>query len=193
MRKSYSRTERTNQTWNRMQKPNLERMWETFIKIPTDNGQIRFGVLFDVIRFKISPMIQRLRDDRIINWYCFLIHDRNSGVPTSQNDTNPYFHIRIALEENDKLDFPKSLQDYCVMTRKIDRKWVERISITPETTFDTSLLKHGGIEEIWRIIGEQSEWLVNTLNAYKEDVNVPLLHIIEFLHYYSNMTQMRSG
>jgi hypothetical protein len=176
-----------------MQKPNLDRMWETFVKIPSENGQIRFNDIFDIIRFKISPMIQRLRDEGIIDWYCFLIHDRNNGVPTSQNDTSPYFHIRIALKENGRPDFPKSLQDYCVMTRRIDRKWVERISLTTETTFDTSLFKNEGIGEVWRIIGEQSEWLLNTLNAYKEDVAVPHLHIFEFLHYYSNMTQMRFG
>jgi len=59
--------------------------------------------------------------------------------------------------------------------------------------FDTSLLKHEGIEEIWRIIGEQSAWLLETLDAYKENIEIPPLHIAEFLHYYSNMTQMRSG
>jgi hypothetical protein len=79
------------------------------------------------------------------------------------------------------------------MTRRIDRKLVEHISITPEIIFDTSLLKHEGIEEIWRIIGEQSAWLLETLNAYKEDIDIPPLHITEFLHYYSNMTQLRSG
>ena len=176
-----------------MQKPDLDRMWETFIRIPTENGQIRFSVLFDIIRFKISSLILHLKKDGLINWYCFLIHDRNSGVPTTQDDANTYFHIRMAIKKNDKLNLLKYLPDCCVMTRKIDRKRVERISITPEIAFDTSLLKHEGIEEIWRIIGEQSEWLLNTLNAYKEDVDVPPLQIIEFLHYYSNMTQLRSG
>jgi len=176
-----------------MEKPNLNRMWETFIKIPSENGQIRFNDLFDIIRFKISPVIQRLRNEQIIDWYCFLIHDRNSGVPTSQDDASPYFHIRIALKENIKSDFPKSLEDYCVMTRKADRKLVEQISLTRETTFDTSVFRNEGIEEVWRIIGEQSEWLLNMLNSYKEDVAVPPLHIAEFLHYYSNMTQMRLG
>jgi hypothetical protein len=176
-----------------MQKPNLNRMWETFIKVPSYNGQLRFNDLFDTIRFKISPMIQRLRNDGIVDWYCFLIHGKDNGVPTTQDDNSPYFHIRVSLRENDKPDFGKSLPDYCVMTRKIERQWVERISLTREETFDTFLFKDESIEEIWRIIGEQSEWLLSTLDAYKENVSIPHLHIAEFLHYYSNMTQMRFG
>jgi len=179
--------------WNRMQKPNLDRMWETFVKIPSENGQIRFNDIFDIIRFKISPMIQRLRNEGIIDWYCFLIHGKDNGVPTSQNDTSPYFHIRVALKENSESDFPKSLPDYCIMTRKVNREWVERISLTRDTTFDTSLFKNESIEEVWRIMGEQSEWLLNTLNAYRDNVSIPPLQIAEFLHYYSNMTQMRFG
>lgn len=176
-----------------VQKPNLDKMWETFIRIPTENGQIRYSVLFDIIRFRISPLILHLKNNGIINWYCFLIHDRNSGVPTTPDDKSAYFHVRMAIKKTGEFDTTKYIPDYCVMTRRIDRKLVEHISITPEIIFDTSLLKHEGIEEIWRIIGEQSAWLLETLNAYKEDIDIPPLHITEFLHYYSNMTQLRSG
>jgi hypothetical protein len=63
------------------------------------------------------------------------------------------------------------------MTRRIDRAWVERISLTRDETFDTSLFRNEGVEEVWKIIGEQSEWLLNTLNAYKAEVAIPPLHI----------------
>ncbi len=167
-------------------------MWETFIKIPTENNQIRFSVLFDIVRFKIHPMISSLTNAGIIEWYCFLIHGKKSGVPTTQDGNEAYFHIRMSLKD-EKPDFPKSLPDYCVMTRRIERTWVERISITSELMFDTSLFKYEGIEEVWRIIGEQSEWFLKTLNAYKETVEIPPIHIAEFLHYYSNMSQLRVG
>jgi len=79
-----------------MNKPDLERMWETFIKIsPVD--------FLDVIRFKAKPVIFGLRDKNIIDWFCFLIHDRNSGVPTSQDDNDAYFHIRVALRKMQSL------------------------------------------------------------------------------------------
>jgi hypothetical protein len=177
---------------NDVQRPNIDRMWETFIKIPNENNIIRFDALFNTIRCKVSEIITQLKNEGSINWYCFLIHNQSSGVPTTQDDKNPYFHIRMALDENYKHGFP-NLPEYCLMTRKIKRKWVENISITQELVFDVSLFKHESIEEVWRIIGEQSEWLLRTFDAYKENVIIPPIHIIEFLHYYSNMTQMRLG
>lgn len=167
-----------------MEKPDLNRMWETFIKMSWED--IRGGEHLNIIRFKIHQIISFLKDDGIINWYCFLIHDRKSGVPTSEDDTNPYFHIRFALEKDvDPNKFLITLPEYCVMTRKIDRKSVESIS-----GIDKSLLKKEEIEEAWRIIGEQSEWLLNLLNIYKQDVNIPLQQIAQFLHFYSNVTQL---
>jgi hypothetical protein len=174
-----------------MQKPNLDKMWETFIRIPTENSRINSDSIFDTIRFRIYPVIQRLKNDSILDWHCFLIHDRNSGVPTTQDDSNAYFHIRVSLKKNDGFDFPKVLPEYCVMTRKVERSWVQNISIDERGTgFDTSLLKREEIEELWRIIGEQSEWLMNMLDIYKEEVQIPLNYIAQFFHYYFNMTQL---
>jgi len=168
----------------RMQKPDLNRMWETFIKMSLED--IRLGRYINIIRFKIYPMISGLKDNGMINWYCFLIHDRKSGVPTSEDDNNPYFHIRFVLEKDVESDeFLLSLPNYCVMTRKIGGNQVESIS-----GIDKSLLKNEEIEEAWRIIGEQSEWLLNMLNIYKQDVEIPLQQIGQFLHFYSNMTQL---
>lgn len=165
-------------------------MWETFIRIPSQNGKTSYSILFDIVRFKIRPIVLRLRDDGIINWYCFLIHNKESGVPTSMDDKNAYFHIRLALKNEIKRNFPEFLPDYCIMTRKVEGNWVGQISITKQIKFDTSLLKEERIEEIWRIIGEQSEWLLNTLAVYKNDIAIPALHISEFMHYYANMTQL---
>ena len=81
------------------------------------------------------------------------------------DDKNAYFHIRLALKNEIKRSFPEFLPDHCIMTRKVERNWVEEISITKEIKFDTSLLKEERTEEIWRIIGEQSEWLLDTLAA----------------------------
>ena len=172
-----------------MQRPNLNQMWETFIKIPLEDRPItRLKIIYDIIRLKIYPMISLLKSNDMINWYCFLIHNRKSGVPTSENDNNPYFHIRFAIKNISPQDFLKSLPNYCVMTRKIRLKHVESI-----VGIDKSLLKNEQIEEAWRIIGEQSEWVINMLNIHKEDVETNLLlqHVVQFLHYYSNITQLQ--
>jgi hypothetical protein len=149
-------------------------MWETFIKIaPEERG-------ITGIRSKVRPLVSRLRDEGFTGWYHFLIHSRQSGVPTSDHDPNLYFRIRFDFEGTDPT---KNLPDYCVMTRKTGR--IENI-----TGIDKSLLKNEQIEEAWRIIGEQSEWVLNMLNIHKENVDVPLNQAMQFLHYYFNMLQL---
>ena len=166
----------------KMQKPNLNRMWETFIKIPTEDNRTKLSLLYNNIRSKIYPMISRLKDNDMINWYCFLIHKK----PKNKDDPNLYFHIRIALKKDVNPDeFLSSLPNYCLFTEPIERKRVESI-----LGIDKSLLKNEKIEEAWRIIGEQSEWLLEMLNIHKEDVDIPPLQIAQFLHYYFNMTQL---
>jgi len=73
-------------------------MWETFIRIsPADFCDVLRSDFCDVLRFKAKPMIFQLQDKGTIEWFCFLIHDRKSGVPTSLADNNAYVHIRVAL------------------------------------------------------------------------------------------------
>lgn len=157
-------------------------MWETFVRFSWED--VPLGRHIAIIREKIFPLISRLENEEIINWYCFLIHDGKHGVPTNENDKNPYFHIRFALIKD--IDPKNFLPDYCVLTRKIEVGWVEEI-----TGIDKPLLKNEEIEEAWRIIGEQSEWLSRTLDIFKSDVDIPLRDIGQFLHFYANMTQLR--
>jgi len=168
-----------------MQKPDLNKMWETFIKIGLE---VHYDNLYDMIRFKIHPMISDLRRKRITDWYCFLIHDRTSGVPTTEDDKNAYWHIRFTVGKD--INPKEFLPNYCDMTRKVKREWVEDISISQTEVMDKSLFVNGKIEEAWRIIGEQSEWLLTLLNMYKKDAKITPRQIAPFLHYFANMTQL---
>ncbi len=49
-----------------------------------------------------------------------------------------------------------------------------------------SLLKDDDMAEAWKIIGEQSEWLLNLVNIHK-DVVIPVGQITQFMHFYLNM------
>jgi hypothetical protein len=74
-------------------------------------------------------------------------------------------------------------------TRKVEPELVKTISIDNEGThFDMSLFKEESIEWKWKIIGEQSEWLLNRLNAFKETVTIPTSYIERFMYYYTDMT-----
>ena len=47
-----------------MQKPDLDQMWETFIKFSMDDVPI--GKHIEIIRKKIKPLIFRLKNDGLI-------------------------------------------------------------------------------------------------------------------------------
>ena len=170
-----------------MEKPNLNRMWETFIKVPKEEDKTKYyNLLYNDIRFKIQPVISKLIENNLINWYHFLIHNRDSGVPAPEGDNDLYFHIRFSFKDHaNPEDILNLLPDYCVMTQHIDPplKSVEGI--------DNTIIKNEEIEEAWRIIGEQSEWLLRMLAIHKEDANVSIQQVGQFLHYFASMAQLR--
>lgn len=155
-----------------MEKPNLEQMWHTYVKI---GSPISFKKIQDTIRFKIYPMISRLKSDGIINWYHFLIH------PNPKDRFNKYFHIRFSvIKDIDRVD-DLQLPEYCASTKKIDP--IQTIS-----GINKDLLKNEEIEEAWRLIGEQSEWIMNMINIHKENIGwIPIEQFIQFMHFFMNM------
>lgn len=76
------------------------------------------------------------------------------------------------------------------MTRKASLSGLEAISISDKLTFDTSILKCNTIEEVWRLIGEQSECFLKIFDAYRDDIEIPVLDIQQYMHYFHNMVGM---
>lgn len=173
-----------------MQQPNLDRMYETFIKI--GEMPITYSVLYEIIKTKLLPTVGQLKRDGDIEWYSFLICGKKSGVPTNSDDENSYFHLRFSLPENsDRNTVVKLLPDYCLMTRKVERTSVESVPIgNGGMMHNPSLFKQEKIEEVWRIIGEQSEFILNVFNSFKDNVEIPPQEIGAFLHYCHNMVAM---
>jgi hypothetical protein len=172
-----------------MEKPNLNRTWETFIKIPSEEN-MPYSILLrnvcNTIRFKIYQMVSDLKSKNMLKWYCFLLHpSRRKG------DTNSYFHIRFELKEgiDDKERVNAILPDYCEKDMTANFMDIEE---NPREIggIDNPLLKNEEIEEAWRILGEQSEWFRNMLNIHKENVDITAKQIGQFLHFYFNMSQL---
>jgi hypothetical protein len=108
-------------------------------------------------------------------------------VPTNANDEDVYLHVRLGLQIGSTPDMLlASLPEHCMMTRRIEVGWVTNI-----LGIDKTLLKNEDIGEAWRVIGEQSEWLLKMLNSHKEEANIYPSQTAQFLHYFSNMTQLR--
>lgn len=146
-------------------------MWETWIKIGPKKGLTSKNIQ-DAIRYGVGSIFPRLLEEGKIIWYHFLMH------PFRKDPSNVYFHIRYSPTE---IFADDDLPDYCVLTRKISpRRRIQCI--------DKSLLKNEEIEEAWRIIGQQSEWIINLIKIHKEENEViPIEQIIQFMHYYFNM------
>lgn len=168
-----------------MEKPNLNQMWEAFIKIGLPE-EFTAEKVIHMIRVELHPLIILLKNEKIIKWYSFLIHAKESGVPTTADDRNLYFHLRFGLKEevNPEL-LNKRLPDAC-----LDMKGEKIRQIRPSEIagVNKSLLKNEEIEEAWRIIGGQSEWVIDMLSIYKEEIEVPVDQVRQFMHFYPNMT-----
>ncbi len=165
----------------------MNRMWETFIRFSWN--ELSSGAHIGLIRDKVGYTISMLKAKGNVDWYCFWIHDRSTGVPTSSDDGYLYFHIRFELKKHvNPVDI---VPIYCIMTRKVEREWVSLFSIDDKSTpFDISLLRHSSVEEVWRLIGEQSEFLLNLLDSFKDNANIPASHIRRFLNHFTDMTAM---
>jgi hypothetical protein len=162
-----------------MNGPARDRAFETFIKMNPEDDCIQ------VLKQKVKPLIEELVQTQKIRWYCFLIHDRNSGVPTTPDDDAPYWHLRLDHSLHIHLDeLTRSLPSHCVMTRKIE--FGEEIG-----GINKSLLKDGRIMEVWRIIGEQSEWMLRMLDIHTGEGEPLRRQVSQFLHYFANMSQMQ--
>jgi hypothetical protein len=119
-------------------------------------------------------VISILEKGKVMDWYYFLIHGR-------ENDSNCYFHIVFSLREGvESKDFLNSLPSYCLDLKHLERGYGESISGIEKT-----LLKDDEIEEAWRIIGRQSEWIIDVVNIHK-DREIPTQQFMQFMHFYMN-------
>jgi hypothetical protein len=158
-----------------MQKPDLDRIYQIWITIDNPKGQILFNNALDTLKSQVSEVISILKKKKLITWYQFLIHGR-------KNDSNLYFHIRFSLRKGvTSKAFLDNLPKYCLYPEQIKRENVESINGVFK-----QLLNNEEIEQAWRIIGEQSEWIINLISIHK-DGNIPIQHFVQFMHYYLNM------
>ena len=106
-----------------MNNPNTERVVETFIPIMIigDTTIQVWHRYLDFIRNEIAPIIRRLEELKLISWYSFLIHDKNSGVPTTKDDNRSYVHLRfeIALSAKEH-ELRAALPESCILTQMIN-------------------------------------------------------------------------
>jgi hypothetical protein len=151
-----------------MEKPDLNKMWRTWVKFGP-KSELTHKMLQDTIRHQMYR-ISELQKMGKITWYYFLCH------PKPDDPSNGYFDTVFTVDSGDPHEF---LPKYCIDTKKIDP--MEGI-----LGIDVSILKDGDIGEAWKIIGEQSEFVIDLVRAHTENSEIHPRQITQFMHYFMN-------
>jgi hypothetical protein len=171
--------------------PNVESIIETFIPIEVSKDATSLQVwqnYLDMLRSVVAPLVRDLTRKGVINWYCFLVHDRESGVPTGKEDDRSYVHLRMALRKpSNEAEFIKQLPSFCYFSRKMSMPDPPSLD-----NVDIQSLANGQVVQGWKILGESSEWVLKMLDAHDPKKQVPPQNVSQFLHYLGNQLQIRS-
>ena len=165
--------------------PNVENIIETFIPIQVSKDATSLQVwqnYLDMLRSVVAPLVRDLTQRGAINWYCFLVHNWKSGVPTSKDDDRLYVHLRMALTKaSNEAEFINQLPSFCRFSRKMSMPNPPRLD-----NVDIQSLAKGQVEQGWKILGESSEWVLKMLDAHDPNKQVPAQNVAQFLHYIGN-------
>jgi len=163
-----------------MNKPVWDRTYETFILIPGDYSpgkkEVGWNTYMDFFKKTVAPTIWTVYDRGMIDWFSFLVHDQESGVPLQIKGI--YIHLRFSLTTSYSIEevtdcFPTHFQG----TRQMD---------TPDTLDAVEVNLLSDYDEGWRLMGESSMWVMNFIRIHG-DKFVPPIHARQFLHYLENM------
>ena len=153
-----------------MQKPDLNKMWKTWVKIGLIN-QCTLKIIQDTIRTKMQP-INQLEKDGKITWFYFLNHQKND------DPLNQYFEVIFTTNGTDPNEF---LPDGCSKPEQVKPEKMALI-----VGINIEILKGEDIREACKLIGEQSKFIINLICAHKENQTIPINQIVQFMHFFMN-------
>jgi hypothetical protein len=164
--------------------PNLDRIVETFIQVPLNdlNPTIKsWQIYVEILYEKLIPLLDKLKNKKLIKSFSFLIHNKDNGVPTNRDDNNPYIHLRFELgEDAAEEDLQLNLPDYCLFTQKgkIQSPYIM-------SGIESKYLVDEDFRYAWMILSDSSELVVEILKIHK-DKNLPIQHVAQFFHFLGN-------
>jgi len=179
-----------------MNAPNLSRMWETYLRIDAKPGKPRAAsatlAVIKVLREQVLPYVRRLERYHGVEWYSFLVHDAPEGAPPGA-----YIHLRISRAAQPHM-LPPILGGDLRKMRMPLRRWTQPKRIVAPACREIAglartALRSGDIRRAWKLIGEQSAWVLSLLEQHQPDDLAVALHATQFMHYFSNMLQLPSS
>lgn len=185
------------------------KVWDAFLRIPdpstTDEAPVADESWFAtkgvyssapavlrLLQREVLPLVRRLTTgyDQSIGGYYFLVHDRESGVPTTKEDKGGYIHMRFYFwAAKTSSGVQKILGDKWEMLRPIHDEGDKVAGI------DEKLLRNRseGAAAIREILKAQSELALKIVETYVDDADplVVIQQIRQCLHWTANMFQMK--
>ena len=166
-----------------MREPDLNSIWETFVRIGSDDCIVAGGHI-DVLRETVIQALASLRSNGIIDWYGFHIHDDKSGVPTYAGDPDAYWHIRFEVpRELPDGHLLSELSPSFLWTRPVDPATLQQIG-----RLNVGLLEVPEVRVQWRIIGEISEFVVRLITYFNPEANPREVYedLAQHVHFLCN-------
>lgn len=173
------------------------REWSTFFRIPLPNTTDQAlaldpgwcdakgvysgsAVVLRLLKGKVAPLLHNLRNSGLKSFH-FLIHDRQSGVPTTEDDKAAFIHLRLFFKRAVHLDLTVLGFEMTAPSGKM----------TEIGGLDLSMVS-GGVRRAVDLINMQSAWVINVLTNHNwKDDGEMVRQMRQFLHYFANMTQMK--
>jgi hypothetical protein len=182
------------------------RIWDAFLRIPdantsdlapvADEGWLASKgayasapIVLKLLQLEVVPLIRRLEDEQLIDLVdnsFFLVHAYGSGVPTTSDDRGAYIHLRLYFHEAHKN-----------ISHLFSNKWAMLTPVLDESDeiagIDRKLLKNRSVGTIRELLRLQSRWVLELLEAYRDDVDPVLLlgQVRQNLHFFANMCQIK--
>lgn len=157
------------------------RWWETFVPLKRCFCCKQNEKVWVTVQKYVIPKMIELEECGVVFRWCFLIHNKESGVPTASNKL--FVHIRAELTPDVSHGrFVNFLGPRFYMTRRIVEGKMDQIA---GLNLDRIT---GREEEAWSLLCTQTQFAVKLLGAYKKTPKAR--EIGQWLHYFSNMFLM---
>jgi len=157
--------------------PDLDRIVDTYFQIKSlDSKQY-----FNQLRSELIPEIRRLFEQRKIIWFSFLFHDYKNFPDRVPSIPGIYYvHIKLCPSKNVTMeDLKQSLPQHFT-----DPILYPCSKLDGVECLDT--LKDQNWAYAWKHFGETSEWVLNLIETHDPETEIPLQHVIQFLHFATN-------
>ncbi len=187
------------------------KIWDMFLRIPDPNTSDEAPIADDkwfeakgvypsapavlrLLQREVLPLVYRFHYNKkgdsvhLTTGYFFLVHDRNSGVPTTVDDKGGYIHMRVYFS------IPKT---YARAKKLIGGKWEMLRPIYEESAdiagIDKKLIRRRGADAIREILKTQSQLALHIVAMYTDDVDPMVLiqQVRQNLHFLANMFQIK--